>query len=269
MTPSADPGSPSASDHGLITGAGSGIGAAVALELARRGGSLTLVGRNRERLDATAARCRALGAVVTTATCDVRDARAMAAVLADAEARRPLSLVIANSGIGGSEAMVGDGYEPAELARRVVEVNLIGVINTIAPVQPYYLGRRRGTLVVVGSMAAFEGLAEAPMYAASKAAVRIYGHGLRRLLAPQGIRVSVVTPGFVATPMSASLPMATPFLWSAERAARRIVAGIDRNEPEIAFPWQMRLGVALAGLLPVRAVDFALRAVQAQLEQHR
>ena len=189
----------------------------------------------------------------------------MRAALLNADERLPVSMVIANSGIGGSEVIVRDGYEPADLARHVVDVNLVGVVNTIAPLQSACISRRRGTFVMVSSMAAFEGLAEAPAYAATKAAVRIYGHGLRRLLAPHGIKVSVVTPGFVATPMSASLPLSPPFVWTAERAARRIISGLDRGECEIAFPWQMKLGVALARMLPVALVDAALRRLQTRL----
>jgi short-subunit dehydrogenase len=253
----------------LITGASSGLGAELARLYASRGVALTLMGRNPDRLRAAVDRCRAEGASATGLCCDVRDAAAMQAHLLEADARLPLSTVIANSGIGGIEVMARQGHEPAELARQVVDVNLLGVINTIAPLQQAFIARKRGTFAVVSSMAAFEGLAEAPAYAAAKAAVRIYGHGLRRLLAPHGIHVGVVTPGFVATPMSASLPLTPPFLWTAERAARRIVLGLDRKEAEIAFPFAMRAGVGLARMLPVRVVDLALRLLQTRLEQPR
>lgn len=268
IPPSAQTG-PAAKTHALITGASGGLGSELALHMAARGASLTLMGRNAERLQATAARCHQLGADTTIEVCDVRDAAAMEAALRRADERLAIGMVFANSGIGGSEVLARDGYEAAELARRVVDVNLIGVINTVAPLQPAFIERRRGTFVLVSSMAAFDGLEQAPSYAAAKAAVRIYGHGLRRLLAPHGIRVSVATPGFVATPMSASLPMATPFMWTAERAARRIVKGVERNEREIAFPWQMKLGVAVARMLPARLVDALLRQAQARLEQRR
>ena len=255
--------------HVLITGASSGLGAELAFGFAARGHALTLMGRNADRLRAVAERCREVGAAATVVCCDVRDAVTMQEALCQADDRLPFSTVIANSGIGGSEVMIREGYEPPDLARRIVDVNLIGVINTIAPLQQAFIARRRGTFVMVSSMAAFEGLADAPTYAATKAAVRIYGHGLRRLLAPHGVRVSVVTPGFVSTPMSASLPLSPPFLWTAERAARRIFSGLDRNEPEIAFPWQMKVGLALARVLPVRVVDLALRGLQAHAEQRR
>lgn len=255
-----------ATRHVLITGASSGLGAELACGFARRGATLTLMGRDAVRLAAVSARCRALGGAPEAVVCDVRDAQAMAGALRGADERQALDVVIANAGIGGEQVMSRDDQEPLELAREVVSVNLLGVINTVAPMQEIFTRRRRGSLVLVSSMAAFEGLAAAPSYAASKAAVRIYGHGLRRLLAPFGVLVTVVTPGFVATPMSASLPMSAPFLWSAERAARRILAGLDRGEYEIAFPWQMRVGIALARLLPTQLVDYAMRAAQQGLE---
>lgn len=257
----------SAPPHALITGASSGIGTALSVALAGRGYELTLMGRDRARLASVAETCRAAGARTSCIVCDVRDAQAMETALGQADARSPLGLVVANAGVGGAGVLAKDGHEPAGLAREIVDVNLLGVINTVAPMQQPFIERRRGTFVLVSSMAAFEGLADAPAYAASKAAVRIYGHGLRRLLAPHGIRVSVLTPGFVATPMSSSLPLAPPFLWSAQRAVDRILRGLDRNEPEIAFPWQLRAGLALARMLPVRAVDFMMRRSRHRLEQ--
>ncbi len=253
--------------HALITGASSGIGAALAVALARRGYELTLMGRSGDRLASVAERCRAAGARTSCIACDVRDEQAMAVALRQADERSPLGMVVANAGVGGASVLARDGQEPASLARDIVGVNLLGVINTIAPMQQPFIERRRGTFVLVSSMAAFEGLADAPAYAASKAAVRIYGHGLRRLLGPHGIRVSVLTPGFVATPMSGSLPLSPPFLWSVERAVGRILRGLDRNEPEIAFPWQLRAGLALARMLPVRAVDYLMRTSRYRLEQ--
>ena len=88
--------------------------------------------------------------------------------------------------------------------------------------------------------------------------MRVYGQGLRRLLAVQGLQVTVVTPGFIATPMSASLPMPMPFLWTVERAAKRITEGIARNEAEIIFPWQFNAVSGAFALLPASAVDIVL-----------
>ena len=98
---------------------------------------------------------------------------------------------------------------------------------------------------------------QAPLYSASKAAIRIYGQGLSRLLEPKGIRVTVICPGFVDTPMSASVPGERPFLWTTERAARRIMARLARGEREIAFPWPLAALARLANFLPPRWLDAA------------
>jgi short-subunit dehydrogenase len=102
------------------------------------------------------------------------------------------------------------------------------------------------------------GLPQAPLYSASKAAVRVYGHALRRLLAPKSIKVTVICPGFVDTPMSASLSGNRPFLWKAERAALRIIAGLARGEQEIVFPWQLAALTRLVSALPAPLLDTLL-----------
>lgn len=255
--------------HYLITGASSGLGSALAIYLAARHHPLTLLGRNSEVLRSVADDCRGLGAPVEELCCDVRDVKSMDQGLLGADDRLCVDVVIANAGIGGSAVLASAQGEAASLAREVMDVNLGGTINTVTPLMDRFVARGTGRFVVVSSMAAFEGLAEAPAYAASKAAVRIYGHGLRRLLAPHGVAVTVVTPGFVETPMSASLPFKNPFEWSAKRAAERIVAGIERDEAEIAFPWQLRLGVAVAGYLPVSIVDKMLVHARNRLEPRR
>jgi short-subunit dehydrogenase len=129
-------------------------------------------------------------------------------------------------------------------------VNTIGVINTITPLLPRLVARRHGQIALISSLAALEGHAEAPAYSASKAAVRIYGQGLRRLLSSSGVGVSVVCPGFIATAMSASLPFELPFLLSAERAAQIIADGLSRDHDEIMFPWQLKFAAKAATYLP-------------------
>lgn len=251
--------------HYLITGASSGLGAALAIGLAPTAGALTLMGRDPRRLDEVAQACRALGATAEPVGCDVTDAGAMRDAVCATDDRRAVDVVVANAGIGGASVIPDGPAEPQQLAHDVVAVNLLGVVNTVAPLQERFLARRQGHLVLIASMAAFEGLADAPMYAASKAAVRIYGHGLRRRLAAHGISVTVVSPGFVDTPMSRSLPMAGPFPWRAEKAARRIIDAIERREADVAFPWQLRLGVALSRLLPIAMADRAMAYARARL----
>ena len=242
--------------HVVITGASSGLGAALARRYAIAGCRLTLLGRNARRLEETGRACRSVGATsVDQVTCDVTDGAMMRAALIAADDRAPVDLLFANAGLGGRDVLAPTSGETSELARSILEVNMMGVAHTVAPLLERLVARRSGQVVIVSSLAALHGLAEAPAYSASKAAARAYGHGLRRLLARHGVRVTVVLPGFVETPMSASLPYQTPLQVSAEKAAETIARGIARGAREIVFPWQLRLAFGMLAILPVGVTD--------------
>jgi len=174
----------------LITGASSGLGEGLARAYARSGITLFLSGRDAARLEAVAAACRAEGAEVETKVIDAADRPAMEAWIEAAEALAPLDLVIANAGIS---AGTGGGGEAAEQARAIFAVNLDGVLNTVLPALPAMRGRGCGQIAIMSSLASFRGMAGAPAYCASKAAVRVWGEALRAWLAPEGIAVSVTT----------------------------------------------------------------------------
>jgi short-subunit dehydrogenase len=251
------------SRHVAITGAGSGIGAALARQYAGPGVRLSLLGRNVNRLEAIAAQCRDRGADAAIQAGDVTDADVMAAWLAECESRGPVDLMIANAGMGGDAVISGSTGESLATARHIVATNVQGVMNSIIPLLPRMIERRRGGIVIISSLAGLIPLADSPVYCASKAAIRMYGLALRRLLAPHGVTVMVACPGFIDTPMSASLNRPLPFLWTAERAARHIADNLARGKREIAFPWQLALAVRLASFLPQRWVDKILAGLDA------
>jgi short-subunit dehydrogenase len=242
-------------DHVAITGASSGIGQALAHALAGRRSRLSLFGRNQGRLNTVAQSCSALGAEVGTSSVDVLDSGSLARALIDIDQRHPISLLIANAGVGGASALAGQTGELADAARHILEVNAIGIINTLIPIAPRMQARGQGHLAIIGSLSGYLGLPHAPTYCASKAAARVYGEALRRQLKPAGVHVTVVCPGFVATPMSATLPP-VPFVWSVEQAAERILRAIAGKKAEIAFPWQLAVPVRLLSLLPRPLADF-------------
>jgi NAD(P)-dependent dehydrogenase (short-subunit alcohol dehydrogenase family) len=231
----------------LITGASSGLGAALALELAGPGAVLHLSGRDAVRLEGVAERCRARGAVVHAAVLDVTDARAMAAWIG---AAGELRLVIANAGVS---AGTGAATEPAEQARAIFAVNLGGVLNTVLPAVAAMAGQApeadglRGRVAVVSSVAAFVAAPGAPAYCASKAAVQRWAEALDATERRRGIRLHAVCPGYVRTPMTAQNPFPMPFLMDAEEAARRTLAGIAAGRVRVAYPWPTYLGARLAG----------------------
>jgi len=240
----------------LITGASSGIGAALAEMYAGQGAHLFLHGRNAERLSAVAERARGRGASCDTHCGDVSDAPAMEAWIKACDAQKPIDLVIANAGIS---AGTGGRGETAEQTKAIFSVNVAGVLNTAHPAAQLMKARRRGQIAIISSLASFRGFAGAPAYCASKAAVRVYGEGLRGELARHGVEVCVVCPGFVKTPMTDVNRFSMPFLMDAAKAARIIQKGLARNRPRIAFPWPMYGGILLLSLLPQRLLDKFLR----------
>ena len=237
----------------LITGASSGIGEALARRYAAPGVRLALGGRDGARLAAIAAACEAAGAEVGTASLDIADRAGMAAWIDAADSERPLDLVVANAGIDGS-GLAGD-----ERFHRVMAVNLGGTLNTVLPAARAMQPRRRGQIALVSSLAGFRGMPGSVAYAASKAAVRSLGEGLRGRLAEDGIVVSTVCPGFVRSRITAANRFPMPFLLDADDAAARIARGLARGRGRIAFPLRLYAAVWLLNAMPDALADRLLR----------
>jgi NADP-dependent 3-hydroxy acid dehydrogenase YdfG len=238
--------------HIMITGASSGIGAALARRYARPGAVLRLGGRDAGRLDAVAAECRARGADPRIAAVDVRDRAAMAAWIAEADHEAPIDLVIANAGIsGGTGGVQGDGGRGEARAQfdAICDVNMAGVANTAMPALRAMAARGRGQVALMSSLASFRGFPGAPAYCASKAMVRIWGEALRPDYAPLGVRINVICPGYVRSPMTDANDFPMPFLIEADAAASIIADGLARNVARIVFPrrlyWLLRCVAAL------------------------
>lgn len=234
----------------LITGASSGLGAALALELARPGAVLHLSGRDAARLSAVAESCRARGATAHEAVLDVTDAAAMRDWIAGAG---ELRLVIANAGIS---AGTGTAVEPADQVRAIFATNVSGVLNTVLPAVAAMATQMpepdgvRGRVAVISSLAAFVAAPGAPAYCASKAAVQYWAEAMGTSERRRGIRIHAICPGYVRTPMTAQNAFPMPFLMEAEEAARRTLAGIARGQVRVAFPWPLYVGARFAGALP-------------------
>ena len=250
----------------LITGASSGIGRGLATSYAAPGVRLALVGRNAERLAETAAQCTAQGATVTCGQLDVRDRGALAGWIRAVDEECPIDIAIANAGMPGG-LRFGRLLEDPDAARAIIAINLIGTINTLDPVAERMLQRGRGQIAVSGSFSAFRGLPYCPAYGASKAAVHAYAEALRAALAGHGIRVSIIAPGIVATPMTRDLVCPKPMLMSVDRAVRVIRRGLDRGAPLIAFPRILYWGTLLARLVPGRWADRALARIDVDVAE--
>ena len=230
----------------LITGASSGIGEALAIYYAQHGAKkLFLSGRNAERLENVAQRCRDCGAEVEAQKIDVTDRQAMEKWIASCNEAAELHLVFANAG-------VSTGEENPENIYNTFQTNVMGVLNTVTPISEIYKNRTGGEkiIAITSSIAGYHGLPSCPSYSATKACVKAYGEALRCSLKPFGIQVNVICPGFVKSRITDQNTCPMPFFMSAEKAAEIIAQRIEKNVGLIAFPWPMRLATWGLSILP-------------------
>ena len=224
--------------HAIITGASSGIGHALALELARRGYSVGLIARRADKLRELADAIAEEGGEAAVASADVRDAEALAEAISQLEqSLGPCRLIVANAGIGGpSSAKSLD----LELVRRTYEVNTLGPIHAAHAVLPGMLERGRGQLVVISSVAATRGLPGSAAYSGSKAGISVFWESMRVDLHDTPLVVTTIHPGFVRTPLTDKNEFDMPFLVESDQAARWMADAIGRGDASFTFPWQMR-----------------------------
>lgn len=250
----------------LITGASSGIGAALARAYAAPGVTLALTARDGGRLAEVADACRAAGARVTEALLDVRDHEALAAWARGIDENSPLDLVIANAGVTGGHRGPAAEETLADL-HRLIAVNLLGTCNTIYAVMEPMRRRGHGQIAIISSLNALRGLPYSPAYCASKAALNSYGQSLRAWLRPHGVQVSVVLPGFVATPMSARVQGPKPMMVDSKQAARRIKEGLSRGRSRIAFPLILDWGQRALSFFPAAPIDLMLNKIDVSIRE--
>jgi len=198
------------------------------------------------------------GASTRIAALDVRDAAAVAVQFTAWDDALPLELLIANAGVTGGTQPDG-GLEPWASADQVLGVNLMGALNSVAPILPRMLARRAGRLVFVASVAAFRGLPDSPAYCASKAGLWSYGESLRARLRGEGVGVTVAAPGFFESDMSAQFRGAHPGKLGLEAMAERLVRAIEAGRGRAVIPAGLGFGLRLLDWLPAPAVDWAIR----------
>ncbi len=237
----------------FITGASSGIGAALAESYAGFGKKLFLVGRNNDRLNNIATKCEKLGAVVHKITLDVKDPSLCMQAIKEANTTSQLDLVIANAGISGG---TGSSGETGDQVREIMDINIHGVLNTVLPAIEVMKSNGRGQIAIMSSLASFKGLPSAPAYCASKAAVRTWGEGLRGDLKKDNIKITVITPGFVKSGITAVNNFPMPFLMEGKKAAEIIKKGLSQNKARISFPKPMYIAVLLFSALPLYLSEF-------------
>ncbi len=222
----------------FITGASSGIGAGLARHYAHQGATLGLVARRATVLTELAAELRAAGAAVHVYPADVADTagtrKAIDRFLADAGG---VDLVLANAGVGIKSALLEGN---AEDVARLMQVNVIGVTNTIVPFIPVMVEQGAGVLCAVASMAGHRALPGRVAYSASKKAVITFMDGLRMDLHRTGVHAMTICPGFVRTPMTDGMKN-MPFLVELPDAVRVMSDAIESRRDTFTFPWQMNV----------------------------
>ena len=277
----------------LITGASSGIGRGLALELARRGAKLGLLARGIDTAQAAAAAAGAgasrssnvsstrpssasrLQEVVSEIEsvrdgnsasgtvqalelpADVRDAKA---VRAAADRLRKefgrIDVMIANAGM----ALTTDASEldPEDVAR-LLSVNVMGAVNSVAAVLPEMIERRSGQLVAISSLSAYRGLRKSAAYCASKASLSSFFESVRIDLMGSGVDVTIVHPGFIKTPLTAGRKTAMPYIMEVDYAVKKIIHAIEKRKKSYAFPWQLATIVRASMLMPTFMYDWIAR----------
>lgn len=241
----------------LITGASNGLGSALAEYYAAPDTRLALIGRDQTRLEQISQVCQSAGATVHIASLDVTDQQALIAWITNFDNDYPIDLAIANAGVTNMLSKQGSGETLAAI-EQVLATNLYGVIYTLHPLIERMRTRKQGQLALISSLAAWRGMPITPIYCASKAAIKAWGESLRGWLAPEGVKVNVVCPGFVKTDLSDQFPGTRPTMISPEQAACIIAKGLARNQAVIAFPFPLTWGMWFVSVLPFPLASYFL-----------
>ena len=238
----------------MITGASSGIGRALAREMAARGHHLALTARRLDKLESLRAQIGQdhPGVQVAVRALDVTRYDQVGPVMADlADALGSLETVVVNAGIGLGEKIGDDRFDNC---RRMIETNLLGAVATVDAAVPYLQTQGRGHIVGISSFLAFRGLPRSAVYSATKAALASYLQALRPYVRRKGIDVTIFYPGFIDTPLNRMLPH-RPFVISAEKGARLMADKMARRVKTAMIPaWPWFLAKGLLRLVPDRFI---------------
>jgi short-subunit dehydrogenase len=237
----------------LITGASSGLGKALALEIGTKGGSVALMARRPDILENVVSQVESGGGRAMSLAADVTDADAVfeAAKRVRGSWGR-IDVLIANAGIATTSSPAA--LDPFEVAK-VMNTNVLGAVNSVAAVLGDMMERRNGHIVAMSSLAAFRGLPKSAAYCASKAGLSAFFESLRIDLRGSGIDVTIVHPGFIKTPLTSNRTSKMPYLMELDQATRKILKIIEARKTSGAFPWQLAGIVKMARLLPDSIYD--------------
>lgn len=242
-----------------VTGASSGLGRAMALRLACEGRRVIASARRAEALEALAAEAARLSGSVEAKPLDVTDLDAVrAAVDAMAAQSGPIDLAILNA---GTHQPIGATDFSAAGVRGLIELNVMGTANCLEALLPAMIARRSGHIAIVASLAGYVGLPTAAGYGASKAGLINMAESLKPELDGLGVKLQLVCPGFVKTPLTDKNPFSMPFLMPLDDAAEAFYRGLRSDRFEIVFPRRFAYLMKLLRLLPYPLFFAATRRV--------
>lgn len=238
-------GTPSKAGVAWITGASSGIGRALALRLARDGYVVAASARNSDDLRKLASEA---AGKIHAFVLDITDRAAVHRVMADIEmALGPIDMAVFAAGTYVRESI---NHFSADQLRQMVELNIMGTGYCLEAIMPLMVARGRGQIGLVASVSGYTGLPGGGVYGASKSALITLAEALHPGLARKGVKLSIINPGFVKTPLTDKNDFPMPFIVSSEEAAEQIAKGMAAGKFEIAFSWKMVLALKLLRLLP-------------------
>jgi short-subunit dehydrogenase len=238
----------------LITGASTGIGKELAIQLSELKCSLVLLARRYELLDELKAQLKSGKANIKTFKCDVTDPEEVSKVfikLKDETGK--IDIVILNAGVGSKSSVEEYSYENA---KSTFDVNVLGIVNCVENLLPDFIKHKDGMIIGVSSLADSRGWQGSGFYCASKAAATILLENLRVELKSFNVKVITVKPGFVETPMTEKNKFPMPFLMTAEKAAKIIINGIKKENRIIQFPLPTVLGAKLMRIVPESLFEY-------------
>lgn len=239
----------------FITGASSGIGQALALHYANEGAIIGLVARRASLLSKLQ---NSLPSETAIYALDVRDGDALEKAAHDFIARFGVpDIVIANAGV--SAGTLTENKDDIKTFKGVIDINLLGMVHTFQPFIKSMKHAKKGSLVGIASVAGIRGLPGAGAYSASKAAVITYLESLRVELAPEGVNVTTIAPGYIKTPMTDINQYAMPFLMAPDVAAKKFAQAIAKKKRFIVIPWQMGWLAKIMRFLPPWLWDFVMK----------
>ena len=238
----------------LLTGASSGIGEALAVAMAKKGAIIGLLARREALLADLAGRCETVGGKSRIFTCDVTDP---VAVQQAADKLRDefgsIDILIANAGIGGNDKETRDLRPQA--VKNVIDINLLGAVNSVAAVLPQMLEKGSGHLVAISSLAGIRGLPKSAAYSASKAGMTAFFESVRLDVQNKGVAVTIIQPGFIKTPLTSGRENHMPFLMELEDAVPHFLKAIENKKKFSAFPWQLATLVRAGRIFPAWLYD--------------